>query len=152
MLVESCVDCFAAAAEAAAAAVRSGAKGAWQGHSGAVSGVAVDMVNHIMVSAGVDGLLVFWAFKEKRTKGAIAIRSGIAQLELVSAILILGVDFCDNSASYLNIENPSSQTSHGYTFDSLSPATKIHSIYSSTLYNIRLLMYFLISLRTLFAP
>lgn len=78
-----------AAAEAAAVAVRSGAKGAWQGHSGAVSGVAVDMVNHTMVSAGVDGLLVFWAFKEKRTKGAIAVRSGISRLELVSPLLHL---------------------------------------------------------------
>lgn len=73
-----------AAAEAAAAAVRSGAKGAWQGHSGAVSGVAVDAVNHSMVSAGVDGLLVFWAFKEKRANGAVAVGSGVSQLELVS--------------------------------------------------------------------
>lgn len=71
--------------EAAAAKVRAGAKaGSWRGHTGAVSGVAVDAVNKTMVSAGVDGLLVFWAFKEKRADGAVAVGSGVSQLELVS--------------------------------------------------------------------
>lgn len=65
--------------------MRAGAKaGSWQGHTGAVSGVAVDAVNKTMVSAGVDGLLVFWAFKEKRADGAVAVGSGVSQLELVS--------------------------------------------------------------------
>ncbi|CAM9943712.1 unnamed protein product, partial [Ectocarpus sp. 8 AP-2014] len=74
-----------AATEAAAAKVRAGAKaGSWQGHRGAVSGVGVDAVNKTMVSAGVDGLLVFWAFKEKRANGAVAVGSGVSQLELVS--------------------------------------------------------------------
>lgn len=49
-----------------------------------MSGVAVDAVNKTMVSAGVDGLLVFWAFKEKRADGAVAAGSGVSQLELVS--------------------------------------------------------------------
>lgn len=73
----------AAAAEAAAAAVKSGARGGWKGHAGAVSGIGVDAVNKTMVSAGVDGLLVFWAFKEKRADGAVAVGSGVSQLELV---------------------------------------------------------------------
>lgn len=72
-----------AATEAAAARVRAGAKGGWQGHSGAVSGIAVDAVNQTMVSVGVDGLLVFWAFREKRADGAIAVGSGVSKLELV---------------------------------------------------------------------
>ncbi|CAM9336689.1 unnamed protein product, partial [Ectocarpus fasciculatus] len=73
-----------AATEAAAAKVKAGAKGgSWKGHRGAVSGVAVDAVNKTMVSAGVDGLLVFWAFKEKRADGAVAVGSGVSQLELV---------------------------------------------------------------------
>ncbi|CBJ32264.1 similar to WD repeat domain 36 [Ectocarpus siliculosus] len=73
-----------AATEAAAAKVRAGAKaGSWRGHRGAVSGVGVDAVNKTMVSAGVDGLLVFWAFKEKRADGAVAVGSGVSQLELV---------------------------------------------------------------------
>lgn len=78
---------FGAAKEAAAAAVRAGqgtqSKGGWQGHNGAVTGVAVDAINKTMVSAGIDGLLVFWAFKEKRTNGAVAVGSGVSQLELV---------------------------------------------------------------------
>lgn len=73
----------AAAAEAAAAAVKSGARGGWKGHAGAVSGIGVDAVNKTMVSAGVDGLLVFWAFNEKRADGAVAVGSGVSQLELV---------------------------------------------------------------------
>ncbi|CAB1104228.1 unnamed protein product [Ectocarpus sp. CCAP 1310/34] len=73
-----------AATEAAAAKVKAGAKaGSWRGHRGAVSGVGVDTVNKTMVSAGVDGLLVFWAFKEKRADGAVAVGSGVSQLELV---------------------------------------------------------------------
>eukprot|EP00752_Nemacystus_decipiens_P004264 g3895.t1 len=73
-----------AATEAAAAKVRAGAKvGSWQGHAGAVCGVAVDAVNKTMVSAGVDGLLVFWGFREKRADGAVAVGSGVSQLELV---------------------------------------------------------------------
>ena len=72
-----------AATEAAAARVRAGAKGGWQGHSGAVSGIAVDAVNQTMVSVGVDGLLVFWAFREKRADGAIAVGSGVSKLELL---------------------------------------------------------------------
>lgn len=76
---------LAAATEAAAAKVKAGAKaGYWRGHRGAVSGVGVDAVNKTMVSAGVDGLLVFWAFKEKRADGAVAVGSGVSQLELVS--------------------------------------------------------------------
>lgn len=78
-----CVMHCAAAAEAAAAAVKSGARGGWKGHAGAVSGIGVDAVNKTMVSAGVDGLLVFWAFKEKRADGAVAVGSGVSQLELV---------------------------------------------------------------------
>lgn len=73
----------AAAAEAAAAAVKAGFKGGWRGHVGAVSGVAVDAVNKTMVSAGVDGLLVFWAFNDRRADGAVAVGSGVSGLELV---------------------------------------------------------------------
>lgn len=76
-----------AAREAAAAnKVGKGTRGgSWQGHNGAVSGVAVDAVNKTMVSAGVDGLLVFWAFREKRADGAVTVGSGVSQLELVRA-------------------------------------------------------------------
>lgn len=77
----------AAKAKAAAAAIAGKAKGkdggGWSGHSGAVSGVAVDAVNKTMVSVGVDGLLVFWAFREKRADGAVFVGSGVSQLELV---------------------------------------------------------------------
>lgn len=80
-----------AATEAAAQKVRAGAKaGSWQGHAGAVSGVAVDAINKTMVSAGIDGLLVFWAFKEKRANGAVAVGSGVSKLELVSVKSIIG--------------------------------------------------------------
>ncbi|CAM9715574.1 unnamed protein product, partial [Sphacelaria rigidula] len=73
-------------ARAAAAAIAGGkGKGGagWSGHSGAVTGVGVDAVNQTMVSAGVDGLLVFWAFREKRANGGVAVGSGVSQLELV---------------------------------------------------------------------
>lgn len=73
-----------AATEAAAARVRAGAKGGWQGHAGAVSGIAVDAVNKTMVTVGIDGLLVFWAFREKRANGAVAVGAGVSKLELVS--------------------------------------------------------------------
>lgn len=77
----------AAKAKAAAAAIAGNGKGegggGWSGHSGAVSGVGVDAVNKTMVSVGVDGLLVFWAFREKRANGAVFVGSGVSQLELV---------------------------------------------------------------------
>lgn len=46
----------------------------------------MDAVNKTMVSAGVDGLLVFWAFREKRADGAVAVGSGVSQLELVRGL------------------------------------------------------------------
>lgn len=79
----------AAKARAAAAAVAGGkgkGGGGWSGHSGAVTGVGVDAVNQTMVSAGVDGLLVFWAFREKRPNGGVAVGSGVSQLELVRGV------------------------------------------------------------------
>lgn len=77
--------CCSAVSKTAASAKASGSsgKGAWKGHAGAVSGIGVDAVNKTMVSAGVDGLLAFWAFKDKRINGAVAVGSGISQLELV---------------------------------------------------------------------
>lgn len=76
--------CFELAASKAAAAAAASRKGGWKGHRGAVSGIGVDAVNQHMVTAGVDGLLVFWRFKERVANGAVAVGSGVSRLEMVS--------------------------------------------------------------------
>lgn len=75
-----------AAAQQAAALLKKGNSGGFRGHNGGVSGLGVDAMNRYMVSVGVDGLLVFWDFKDRRAKGGISVGSGVGQLEMVSHV------------------------------------------------------------------
>jgi hypothetical protein len=53
-----------------------------KGHSGEVTGIAVDGMNGSVVSVGTDGWLRVWGFASHAPEAAVDIGSPITQLEL----------------------------------------------------------------------
>ncbi|CAM9528326.1 unnamed protein product [Chrysoparadoxa australica] len=66
------------------------------GHSGRVTGVAVDAVNKVLVSAGLDGQLIFWDFHSHKQLQTVTIGVSISHLELVrdTGLLATACDDC----------------------------------------------------------
>ena len=51
------------------------------GHSGPVTGVQVDSLNRVVISASLDGTIRFWDFKTHALLEVIEVGVGVAQLE-----------------------------------------------------------------------
>lgn len=46
-------------------------------HDSSVTGVAADACNKVLVSAGLDGRLCIWDFKQQRLQGQVAVGSAV---------------------------------------------------------------------------
>lgn len=66
-----------------------------QGHGGPVTGVQVDCLNRVLVSSGLDGMLLFWDFKTHALLAVLKLDVGIAQLEIARESELLAAA-CDD--------------------------------------------------------
>ncbi|CAL1567317.1 unnamed protein product [Knipowitschia caucasica] len=73
---------------------RGGFREGERSHSGAVRGVATDLLNQLIVSAGSDWLLRFWRFKSKKLENELHLPSAPSALKLhrESGMLALALD------------------------------------------------------------
>lgn len=84
--------------------IHRGSFGKDQAHQGSVRGVAVDGLNQLTVTAGSEGLLKFWNFKNKILIHSMNLDSSPKMMLLHRDSGILGLALDDFSISVLDIE------------------------------------------------
>ena len=73
-------------------------------HSGSVRGVAVDGLNQITVTAGADGLLKFWRFKNRALLETVSLNSQASRLLLHRESSMLAVATDDFSVGIVDVD------------------------------------------------
>uniref|UniRef100_A0A8D0XEN5 WD repeat domain 36 n=1 Tax=Sus scrofa TaxID=9823 RepID=A0A8D0XEN5_PIG len=84
--------------------IHRGSFGKDQAHKGSIRGVAVDGLNQLTISAGSEGLLKFWNFKNKILIHSVSLDSSPNMMLLHRDSGILGLALDDFSISVLDIE------------------------------------------------
>lgn len=83
---------------------REGLTGGVEAHTGAVRGVATDLLNQLTVSAGSDWLLRFWRFKTKKLEHEIKLPTSPTSARLHRESSMLAVSLEDFSVSVVDME------------------------------------------------